>query len=919
MRPLTPSRHDAPLLYAALAFAGGIITAHFMWRGPLCWTSAIVALTLAALYYARRRTIPGIATVIFAFAAAGGMSFTASEFHQPRPDLTNLDDREVTLTAHVIRESPERKRGNESAQILDLETETVAAGPPPTLRKPFQRMVPGPFGPEQPLRTTVRATIYGRDIDEETDDADETFAFPQLAYGERVRVIGRFREPRNFGNPGAFDYRQYLADRGVSALIAVRADRLERLPGFSGSPAGLWRSRLRNALLDRIHALWSQNDAGLLSAMLVSERSQVAREARTDFQRSGTYHLLVVAGLHLGILAWFCYALLRRIRVNEVIASLITIAFACSYAWLADDGVPIWRATLMLSFYLAARLLYRPHAALNGIGGAALVLLAIDPRSIFSASFQLSFIAVLAIIAIAAPLLERTSEPYLQGLHQLESTALDLHLPPRIAQFRLDLRMISGRVAGFIGSRLSTFFIARTTWAALRLFELVVLSVVMQLALALPTAWYFHRATTLSVAANLFAVPLAGILLPAALIALACSYVVPPLATIPAHIASATLHVISHSTIFFGRAIDLRVATPRLSVVVACAAAFVLAAVVIRAHRAIATAALAVFVLAAALPVLTPPPVQRRSGLLEVTAIDVGQGDALLVVAPNGQTLLIDSGGQLGPSHSEFDFGEDVISPYLWSRGIRSLDAVALTHAHQDHIGGMHGVLSNFHPRELWLGPDPDTYAMRALLAQARAEHIAMRNLNSHDDFDFGGADVKVLAPMPGYTPGVRASNNDSLVLELGYGATRALLAGDIEKKVERELAGSPPETQPGMYADLLPLLKRDIKDDSEAPIQSGFPMIRSSDRPIIRSHDIHADLLKVAHHGSATSTTPEFLAAVHPQFAIISAGFQNSFGHPRPEVLDRLEQSHVATYRTDTLGAVTFYLDGKNVSVSTR
>lgn len=876
-------------------------------------------LALAAMYYAQRRTIPSIAIVLFAFAAAGGMSFTASEFHQPRPDLTNLDDREVTLVAHVTRESSGRKRGNESAQILDLETETVAAGPPPALRKPFQRLIPGPFGPEQPLRITVRATIYGRDVDEETDDAGETFAFPQLAYGDRVRVIGRFREPRNFGNPGAFDYRQYLADRGVSALIAVRADRLERLPEFSGSRVGLWRSRIRNALLDRIHALWSQNDAGLLSAMLVSERSQVSREARTDFQRSGTYHLLVVAGLHLGILAWFCYALLRRIRVNEAIASIITIAFACSYAWLADDGVPIWRATLMLSFYLAARLLYRPHAALNGIGGAALVLLAIDPRSIFSASFQLSFVAVLAIIAIAAPLLERTSEPYLQGLRQLESTALDLHLPPRIAQFRLDLRMISGRIACFIGSRISAFIVARTAWAALRIFELVVLSVMMQLALALPTAWYFHRATTLSVAANLFAVPLAGVLLPAALISLACSYVMPPLTAIPAHVASATLHAISHSTMYFGRAIDLRVATPRLTVVVASAAAFVLAAVAIRARRSIASAALAIFAFSAAFPVLVPPSIQRHPGVLEVTAIDVGQGDALLIIAPDGRTLLIDSGGQLGPSHSEFDFGEDVISPYLWSRGIRSLDAVALTHAHQDHIGGMHGVLTNFHPRELWLGADPDTSAMRALLTQARAEHITVRNLNSLDDFDFGGASVKVLAPTPGYAPGIRASNNDSLVLEIGYGATRALLAGDIEKKVERELAGSPPETQPGMYADLLPLLKRDVTDQSDSAIQSDFPISRSSDHTIIRSSDIHADLLKIAHHGSATSTTPEFLAAVHPQFAIVSAGFQNSFGHPRPEVLERLEQSHVATYRTDTVGEVTFYLDGKNVSVCTR
>jgi competence protein ComEC len=912
VRPLNPSRHDAPLLYAALAFAAGIVISRYVWRGPLWWCAAVFVFALAASYYAHRRTRLGIAIVLSAFVTAGGIVATARQFHRPSPDLTYLNGREVMLTAHVVRESPEAKNGSESSQSIDLETESLAAGPPPALRKPFQRLVFGPFGTAAPLQITVRATVYGHeDEDGEEEGAAEAPAFPPLLYGERVRVVGRLRVPRNFGNPGAFDYRQYLAEHGISALISVRADRLERLPGFHGSRAGLWRSRIRNALLQRIHALWSEKDAALLSAMLVSERSGIARDARTDFQRSGTYHLLVVAGLHLGILAWFCFALLRRLRLNEIAASVATVAFACSYAWVADDGIPIWRATLMLTLYLIARLLYRPHAALNAIGGAALVLLTADPVSIFSASFQLSFAAVLAIVAIAAPLLERTSGPYLHGLRQIGSTSLDLHLPPRIAQFRIDLRMISSRLAPITGTRIAIFMVVRTAWGTLRIFELVVLSAIMQVALALPMAWYFHRATTLSVAANLFAVPLAGILLPAALIALACSFVAPLLAFIPAFVASATLHAISSTTILFGHAIDLRVPAPRASVAIACIAAFVIAAVAVRSRRIVAAASLALFVFTATLPVLAPPPVQRRAGVLEVTAIDVGQGDALLVISPEGHTLLIDSGGQLGPTHSEFDFGEDIISPYLWSRGIRSLDAVALTHAHQDHIGGMRGVIANFHPRQLWLGAEPHILAISSVIAQAIAHGAVVRHFASPDQFTFGSAQVSVLAPLPGYTPGLRASNNDSLVLEISYGSTRALLAGDIEKKVERELAGSPPETQPGMYADLLPLLSR------SNGAQPGESAGAKSQRSAVAQRDIHADLLKIAHHGSATSTTSEFLTAVHPQFAVISAGFQNSFGHPRPEVLTRLEQSHVATYRTDTIGAVTFYLDGKRVVVA--
>src|SRR5207253_7958093 len=181
------------------------------------------------------------------------------------------------------------------------------------------------------------------------------------------------------------------------------------LPGFAGTRLGLWRSRTRRALLARIAELWQPRDAALLSAMLISEKSLVAEGARRQFQRSGTYHLLVVAGLHLGIIAGFVFWTLRRLRVPDLVATALTLAVAVAYAWLADDGVPIWRATLMLAVYITARFFYRERATLNAIGVAALVLLVVDPRAVFSASFQLSFVAVLAIAAIAVPLLERTA------------------------------------------------------------------------------------------------------------------------------------------------------------------------------------------------------------------------------------------------------------------------------------------------------------------------------------------------------------------------------------------------------------------------------------------------------------------------------------------------------------------------------
>jgi competence protein ComEC len=318
-------------------------------------------------------------------------------------------------------------------------------------------------------------------------------------------------------------------------------------------------------------------------------------------------------------------------------------------------------------------------------------------------------------------------------------------------------------------------------------------------------------------------------------------------------------------------AADLRVPAPVLWVALLAILAWTFCCWAVRKSRGWAwTAAIVLpFVVFA---VLWPEPALVSQGVMEITAMDVGQGDSIFAVGPDGATMLVDAGGPVGgvteaaEATSRFDVGEEVVSPYLWLRRFRRLDVLVLSHAHSDHMGGMPAVMRNFRPRELWVSIDPNSDAYRALLAEAKDLQVTVRHFYAGDHLEWGGTQVDILAPETSYANPREPVNNDSLVMRMQYGKSSVLLEGDAESMSERSMLAH------GRVAAVT--------------------------------------MLKIGHHGSRTSTTQEFLDAAAPRDAVISVGRGNTFGHPRYEVIERIAKAGTTLYRTDEFGLTTFLLD---------
>ncbi len=715
---------------------------------------------------------------------------------------------------------------------------------------------------------------------------------PELHAGDEVFVLAEAKLPQVFRDEGTFDRRAYLAQQNIDLVATLRSPELiERLASPKRNLATRL-ARIRSRLREEIDTLCSglPQTAGVLRAMLLGDRSFVDRAESADFQKTGAFHVLVVAGLHVGSIAAVLFWAGRKFHLARTLTMFLTLALLFSYVAVVEQRPPVLRAAVMTAIVVLGGFFFRRLELLNSAAVAALILLIAQPQALRGPSFQLTFVAIGCIAGLSVPWLESTAQPYARALRGWKDVTRDAAHEPRAAQFRIDLRSLERWIATRVPQSLENatgHCLAGSLALTFRIWELIVVTLALQIGMLPLMAQDFHRVSLSAPVVNLVAVPMIGILVPLGFVTLTTGMALPAAGKLIAAPLTWLTGLLVQTVHWFGHfpRLSYRIPGPPLWLILLFFVTAIAVAACIRfqyeSWRILSWGVCFAWLLFAFLIAISPFEPQWSKGKLEVSVLDVGQGDSLLVVSPGGKTMLIDGGGAFGGYAGQeasfgIDPGEEAVSPYLWSRGFQKLDAVALTHAHEDHLGGLVAILENFHVGKLWIGREVSSATLERLERLARDRGISRELEIRGKSFDWDGVRGEFLWPEA--SPENTAStvkNDDWLVLKLQYGDRTILLPGDPEREAEHEFLA---------------------ENATEA---------------------VRSDVLKIGHHGGKNSTTQAFLDAVRPQIGIISVGESNPYGHPNPELLDRLEAARVRILRTDRDGAVHVLTDGQQLEVS--
>jgi competence protein ComEC len=924
----TFSPRRQPFLYLATALVAGILADRFAQPVRLIIVaSAICALLVSINFIYRKRDAATSVSLLLSFVFAGALLSSSERLADRATRLVTLYESRVIIPSDpvelegVLAASPEPAP---NAFYLDVDAERLRVS-------------------DDSMKATGRARLM---ISRGDDETRTEFDDIHLDYGSRIRVLVRLERARSYANPGSPDFNEFLERHGYDLKGVIKSPLL--IEHVDDEPANvllatLYHLRLR--LIQAIDSRFNAHVAGTLKAMLTGNRYFLDPQTTERLRESSTFHTLVIAGLHIGILAWALLggrsALKRRKSWRVIICLLVLWA----YAVMVGLAPPVTRATTMISVGLIGPLLFRRSASINTVALAAFLMLSLKPALVADPGFQLSFLAVAGIVLLAMPLIAR-----LQAIGSWRPTARAPH-PPACShslryfsetlfwnerEFNKEMRrapiryaLKKARAARVLGS-LRVQSIARGGML------LVITSAAIQLATLPLMALYFNRVAPVGVLLNVVAGLLTGALMLGALGAITVGWISAGAAALLELITNAAHFLLVNAIAPF---VDIPFATFRVAhhegwhsivyslylIPLAMLAGLIdrwqpvdRVATIVRAPehepgkkgpspfrtqsaakssvRMVQSLSCAIVMVFAIVAVIRPA-TKQTTGRLTVHFLDVGQGDSTFIVFPHGRTMLVDGGGEIHFDNSSkadsttndgateadgddladtpFPIGEAVVSRFIWSLGRTRVDYVLATHSHADHIGGLSDVVRNMRIGQAIIGHKPtDDSEYKRFEKSIVNRGVSLWSVNKAERFEIDGVVIDVLWPLKQTGATATSGNDDSVVLRLTYGSVSFLLAGDIEQSAE------------------------------ESVVTSGA--------------DLRADVLKVPHHGSRTSSTEAFINAVNPKCAVISVGERSRFGHPHPSIMNRYLERGIKLLQTGRDGMVTARTDGSALEVET-
>jgi competence protein ComEC len=643
------------------------------------------------------------------------------------------------------------------------------------------------------------------------------------SYGDHIRYNGTAFRPLKNNNPYSFNYQEYLENNNIHGLSYLyKAD--YTLTKRSNDLYYYLIVVPRNWIRNRINKFYSSGYSGFLKAILLGEKNSLSPQLKQDFASSGLSHILAVSGLHTGVIALIFLTIFQIVFRNRTAARILTIVLLIYYMLLAHAVPSVQRAVIMISLVLLAKILQRRISTINILFAAAFIILVINPMQLFSVGFQLSFISVFAILVIFQYLSKK-----LNPLRKNHS---------------------------------------KLFW----LLNLMLLSLMVQIVLAPLTIHYFHTLALGGIIANVIAIPLISLVLPLSILSILF-----PISAICAVYAAA-----NKLLLFLVFALSRFVASHRILLFdflylndfqILSLYAVLLMLILLWKHSDDAKIKLYKFLSFSLLiiMILVVPEVLRERNF-EITVLDVGQGDAIVIRTPARKTILIDTGDKT----MNKDYGKMVVVPYFKARGIRDIDLLILTHPHADHIGGAQAVIENIRVDKVLIPRcEYESTLYDNVLTSFQENKIEVIYADTSLVFqEFQPVKLKILHPAYEYRNETNV-NNYSIVVKAEYENFAVLFTGDAEKEVEEILIEN-------------------------------------------WGNKLESDFLKVGHHGSNSSSTLEFLERVSPEYAVISVGTKNRYDHPDKEVIVRIENSTEKLFRTDLDGAVIFTYGGNSLNIKT-